>query len=154
MTMPDIPISDIVIAVLKQAVGAASIAALAWFSGPLKWMVQNRRLKRLLTPERKFLFVFNTSAEQAKVVTFLSGGLIGEGQNENEHTWRIKRGKLEILAADGRLYSRFTHHQESGQLKHTNDTDCRSLPNQYFEPSLIRVQSAAAQPIIPPDVVR
>lgn len=136
---------DFIVDVLKHLAGAGALAAFAWFLGPLKWVIQNHRLKRFLVPERQFRFVFNAPAQKAKVVTFLRSGEIGEGRNANECSWRVRRGKLEILAADGKVYSRFAHHQETGQLRHTNDTDTRSLPNQYFEPSLVRVDVGAVQ---------
>lgn len=131
--------------ILKQVVGASALGALAWFGGPLKWIIHNYQLKRLLAPGRRFVFTFNAHTGASKLLTFREDGTIGEGCNENEHTWRIVRGKLEILAADGKVYSRFAYEKQSGQLKHTNDEDTRSLRNQHIEPSLVRVTKAAQQ---------
>jgi hypothetical protein len=82
---------------------------------------------------------------QAKVVTFLSGGEIGEGRNSNEDTWRIRRGALEVLAKDGKIYSRFVHDKKSGKLAHTNDPDTRSIHGQYMIPHFTPWPSIAEQ---------
>jgi len=46
--------------------------------------------------------------ERAKIMRFLPGGQISDGKNNNEHTWRIIDGKLELLNGSGAIHSRFT----------------------------------------------
>ncbi|HEY0845602.1 MAG TPA: hypothetical protein VGE12_09545 [Noviherbaspirillum sp.] len=121
----------------------------AWLIGPLRWLLRSRTLKQLLDG-RRFVFVFNPTHGQAKVVTFLSNGEVGEGKNSNEHTWRIRRGSLEVLAKDGKIYSRFTHDKKSGKLEHTNDPDTRSIHGQYMIPHFTPWPSIAEQDD-PPD---
>jgi hypothetical protein len=133
-------LSDVVAAVATAGV----LAILAWFAGPLKWIVLNRRLKQLILNGRRFLFVFNPVTTQSKIVTFLPNGEIGEGRNQNEHTWRIRRGSLEILSSDSKVYSRFSHDKPSGHLKHTNDPDSDSIHGQYFQPLLIKKNAEQA----------
>ncbi|MDD3816229.1 MAG: hypothetical protein PHZ02_16475 [Desulfocapsaceae bacterium] len=103
----------------------------AW---PLRWWRNSRKLQKLLLSGRKLTFVFNSEAGKTKIVTFLPDGKIGEGSNENEYSWRIKHGQLEIFASDGSLYSRFKLDGKTGRLCHTNDTDTKSILGQYFVP--------------------
>ena len=123
---------------LAAVFAAVVLAAGAWLAGPLRWLVQNRKVKILVRGGRRFRFFYDPVAKASKVITFQPGGTIGDG-NQNEHSWRVRRGKLEILGADGKLYSRFQYDQQSGHLRHTNDTDCRSNQGQYIQPLLVKV---------------
>ena len=144
---PSTPVGAVISGVLAAVIAAGVLAALAWFTGPLKWLVQNRNLRQLVSNGRRFLFTFNPGTGQSKYVTFMPNGDIGEGMNQNEHTWRIRRGLLEIFAADGAIYSRFTHDRESGYLKHTNDADLRSIHGQHLQPSFVRVAKGTEQAV-------
>lgn len=131
---------------MAGGVGAVLLLGfLAWLGGPLKWWLKGRVLRQLLLNGRRFVFVFNPTHGQAKIVTFLSSGDIGEGRNSNENTWRIRRGTLEILAHDDKIYSRFTHDKKNGQLAHTNDPDTRSIHGQYMIPHFTPWPSIAEQ---------
>lgn len=90
------------------------------------------RLRELLLKGR-FRFVFNPATGGSKRVTFLANGQIGEGRNDNEATWRISDGRLEILNAQGALYSRFILLDDNASLHHTNDPDTISLRGQYLK---------------------
>jgi hypothetical protein len=107
---------------------------IGWLSGPLRWFIAGRNLRQILLNGRSFIFVFNPINNQAKFITFLPNGEIGEGKNSNEHSWRIRHGALEILAFDGLVYSRFVHDRKLGKLVHTNDPDTRSTHGQYIHP--------------------
>ena len=144
---PSTALGAIVSGVLATVIGAGVLAVLAWFAGPLRWLVQNRGLRRLISNERRFYFTFNPKTRQSKPITFRPSGEIGEGRNQNEYRWKIRRGLLEILASDGVIYSRFRHDKESGQLRHTNDADLRSIHGQFLEPSLVRVSRQAEQAV-------
>jgi len=124
----------IVINTVVAVVSTIILAALAWFLGPLKWPFQSRRIQKLLADGRHFRFVYNPAADKSKIVTFFPNGQVGEGANSNENKWRIRRGKLEIIAFNGEIYSRFRYDSETGKLVHTNDPDTRSILGQYFEP--------------------
>jgi hypothetical protein len=100
--------------------------------------MRGRSLRELVLNGRRFMFVFNPLSNYSKVITFLPDHSVGEGRNDNEDTWRIRRGCLEILASDGKVYSRFRHDTGTGQLMHTNDPDLRSIHGQYMHPLLIR----------------
>jgi hypothetical protein len=91
-----------------------------------------QRLRQLLL-SGKFNFVFNPTTGGSKQLTFLPNGDIGEGRNNNEHRWRIADGRLEILSADGAVYSRFVLLADNESLHHTNDPDTRSLRGQYIK---------------------
>jgi hypothetical protein len=69
---------------------------------------------------------------QSKPITFLRGGKVSEGQNQNEHTWRTHFGKLELLQEDGRVHSRFDFDKKSIKFVHTNDPDTLSGRDQYI----------------------
>lgn len=135
---------DTLSATLGTLIGGLLLAVLAWLVWPLRWQIQGRAIKRLIADERHFNFVFNPSSKISKEVTFLVDGKIGQGRNDNEHSWRIRKGALEIIASDGRVYSRFKHDRSQGTLKHTNDPELRSIPGQYFEPRLVKVSRGAA----------
>jgi hypothetical protein len=131
---PSTTTGAIIVGIIITLGSTGIIALLAWFLGPLRWPVQSRRLRKILISGRHFLFVFNPGANKMKMVTFLPDGQVGEGRNSNEHTWRIRRGKLEIFAFDGAIYSRFNYNHKTGRIEHTNDPDTRSVLGQYFEP--------------------
>lgn len=123
--------------------GLIAIVALAgWAYMPVGWPFKNRQLRKIIK-ERRFRMNYNPTKERAnKHVTFLPDNRIGEGQNDQEHRWRIRRGKLEILDANGAVYSRFRFDPPSGRLVHTNEPDTRSVRNQYFEAQWEKVKSA------------
>lgn len=108
------------------------LAVVGVLVGPIRWWRASRRIKSIIRG-RRFVFMFNPEGRRRKVVTFNPDGTIGEGRNNNEHTWKIKRGRLDIYGADGLLYSSFRHDVLSGKLIHTNDPNTRSIRNQSFE---------------------
>jgi len=114
---------------LLLALFLAAVGALVW---PFRWWRASRRIKAIVRG-RRFVFVFNPEGRRRKVVTFNADGTIGEGRNNNEHTWKVKRGRLDIYGADGLLYSSFRHDSVSGKLIHTNAPNTRSIRNQSFE---------------------
>jgi hypothetical protein len=128
---------------LATLLGTALLAIAAWLAGPLRWFVRNRKIRTLISHGRRFKLTFNPATQASKVITFQPDGRIGGG-NDNEHSWRVRRGALEILASDGRVYSRFRHDQNVGQLRHTNDPDCRSIHGQYIQPLLVKVNRQVA----------
>jgi hypothetical protein len=132
-------VSAILIDVVKTLIGTLIIAFLGWIAGPLKWLVHNRELRLLVSNERRFLFVFDVDRNGAKDITFREDGSIGLGRNNQEFTWKIRRGAMEIFASDGKIYSRFRRDRKDGILYHTNDLDLRSKHGQYMKPRLIKV---------------
>lgn len=69
---------------------------------------------------------------RSKVMRFVAGGGIVEGANENESSWRVRQGKLELLNSEGQVFSRFRFQRGSLMLKHTDCKDTISLPGQYM----------------------
>ena len=117
--------------------GLLLVAAIALLSGlffPLKWWWRNRELRELIGKRREFILVYQPHQNYSKPVLFLDDGQIGAGRNNHEDTWRIKRGCLEFLTDDGKVYSRFRFDKTSGRLACTNDPDLSSLFNQYLFP--------------------
>jgi len=56
---------------IAGGVGAVLLLGfLAWLGGPLKWWFEGRALRQLLLNGRRFVFVFNPTHGQAKIVTF------------------------------------------------------------------------------------
>ena len=82
----------------------------------------------------RYKFVFNPATDGSKILTFLGDGTIGEGRNNNESTWRVSGGKVEILDSKGAVYSRFNLLHDGRSLHHTNEDDTRSLKGQYMVP--------------------
>jgi hypothetical protein len=82
---------------------------------------------------RRYRFVFNPETGRSKTLTFEINGKIGEGRNDNESSWRISEGRLEILNGHGEVYSRFSVLPD-GKFQHTNDPDTKSIKGQYLEP--------------------
>ena len=120
---------------ILASIGVIAIMAVgSWVLGPVKWLVHARRIRKIIGIDRRFLFVYNPDANKSKVITFSQNGQIGEGRNSNEHSWRIRRGKLEIIHADGKCYSRFRYDPESGRLINTNEPGTRSIHGQFFVP--------------------
>jgi len=112
----------------------AVIAALSGLFFPLKWWWRKRELRKLIQRRVEFILVYQPQENYSKPVVFLDDGQIGEGRNNNEDTWRIRRGCLEFLTDDGKVYSRFRFDKTTGRLACTNDPDLSSLFNQYLFP--------------------
>ena len=55
-----------------------------------------------------------------------------EGNNRNEHSWRVVGSKLELLQLDGRVHSRFVLDADSQIFRHTNDSDTLSIRDQFI----------------------
>jgi hypothetical protein len=72
--------------------------------------------------------IFNpNSPKGSKKITFDDDGPIGEGQNDNESTWRLRDGLLEILNKEGQVFSRFRYDVGERAFLHTNDDDTLSI---------------------------
>ena len=131
---PSTAFGSVILNILAGVGLVAVLAAIGWLAGPVRWLIAGRSLRQILLNGRSFIFVFNPTNGQAKILTFLPHGEIGEGKNSNEHSWRIHHGALEILAFDGLVYSRFVHDKKLGKLVHTNDPDTRSIHGQFIHP--------------------
>lgn len=92
--------------------------------------------------DSRFRLFFNPKTPQnsSKIISFMPNGIIREGQNENEHSWRIRKGKLELLNEDEIVYSRFQYHPNSKIFTHTNDQDTLSNKAQYIVPEQVTRQ--------------
>jgi hypothetical protein len=74
---------------------------------------------------------FNFSHPKGKKqIEFLPDGEIGLGKNNNETTWRLRDGFLELLNAKGQVHSRFKYIHSENKFLHTNDEDTLSLKPQ------------------------
>lgn len=123
---------DVISGTVSTVLAALLLAGVAWLGGPFRWRIQGRAIQKLIAEKRMLKFIFNPETKAAKNITFLADGTIGEGKNHNENTWRIYRGNLEIYGSDSKIYSRFRYDRASGQLKHTNDPELRSISGQYI----------------------
>ena len=123
-------IAVVVGGVLLLVVGAV----LRWISIPFKWWWKNRVLHKLIRKRREFILVYNPQALYSKPIVLLDDGRIGEGRNDNENTWRVKRGCLEFVTDDGKLYNRFELDRAHGRLWGVADANVRALFGQYLFP--------------------
>jgi hypothetical protein len=130
--------------VVTGLLSLAAIAVLGWGVGPFKWWWRSRTLRKLILRRREFVLVYNPQSGASKPIILLDGGQIGEGRNNNEDSWRIRRGCLEFLADDHEVFSRFKLDQARGRLSSTDDPDVRSLFGQYLLPQY-RDRSVSAQ---------
>jgi predicted nucleotide-binding protein with TIR-like domain len=80
-----------------------------------------------------FRLVFNPPKFSKRIV-FAADGKIIEGNNGNEHSWRIVQNKLELVQLDGKVHSRFVYDAADRTFKHTNDPDTLSIRNQFIVP--------------------
>lgn len=111
------------------------------------------KIRRTLVPQKKvkpkaaktiqgilvfqpFRLFFNPRTKRSKRMVFKPQGLIVEGNNKNEHSWRVSNGKLELIQLDGRVHSRFTYNKERGIFEHTNDPDTLSIWDQFMVPDV------------------
>ncbi len=124
-----------VIAVVVGGVLLLAVGSVLRFIGtPLQWWRTNKALRELIRSRVEFILVYQPQTSARKTIVFLDNGQIGAGKNDNEHTWRVRRGCLEFLADDGKVYSRFKLDQAGGRLGSTADPDVRSLFGQYLLP--------------------
>lgn len=137
-------LQDVISGVLSAVIATVLIGAVAWLAWPFRWRRQGAAIRKLIADERRLNFIFNPNTKMAKEITFLANGSIGLGKNDNENSWRIRRGTLEIIASDQKIYSRFRYERATGHLLHTNDPELRSIPGQYMQPRLVRVAKAQA----------
>jgi hypothetical protein len=70
----------------------------------------------------------------SKRMVFSPDGIISEGNNKNEHRWRIVGDKLELVQLDGKIHSRFYYDTSDSTFKHTNDSDTLSIRGQFIAP--------------------
>lgn len=78
--------------------------------------------------------LFYNPPSYSKKIVFASNGQIIEGNNKNEHSWRIAKGKLELVQLDGKVHSRFYYDAADGSFKHTGDPDTLSIRGQFIVP--------------------
>ena len=87
-------------------------------------------IETILTSQPFRLF-FNPPS-RSKRMRFEPKGRIVEGNNRNEHSWRVVRGQLELLQLDGEVHSRFKFDRETQTFNHTNDPDTKSIRDQFI----------------------
>lgn len=78
--------------------------------------------------------LFFNPPRMSKRMIFAENGIISEGNNKNEHKWRIVGDKLELVQLDGRVHSRFFYDISDNTFKHTNDPDTLSIRSQFIAP--------------------
>ena len=78
----------------------------------------------------KYRLFFNPKVpglSKTKIMRFGENGTILEGQNNNESSWRIRSGFLELLDSDAHVHSRFYYNPDNNRFSHTNDPDTGSI---------------------------
>jgi hypothetical protein len=95
---------------------------------------EEEELARILKSQM-WVLIFNPDSQRAKKITFEADRGIGTGRNNNEDTWRIKNGLLEILNNEKKVFSRFTYDKAQNSFVHTNDEDTLSIRSQRIVPT-------------------
>ncbi len=90
----------------------------------------DNKLMRLVKYKVWILNYNPTSPGYEKEITFEEDGSIGMGLNNNENSWRVRNGLLEVMNSEGRVFSRFSYDDSKGQFLHTNDPDTLSIKSQ------------------------
>ncbi|WP_417685295.1 hypothetical protein [Roseibium sp.] len=85
----------------------------------------------LVSGSWRFYFSPQRTKEASKIVKFSPDGTFAKGGNDNETTWSIQNGILEIMNREGKVFSRFKRDGEA--FTHTNDEDTLSLRDQFIE---------------------
>lgn len=85
---------------------------------------------------RPYRLFFNPDTKRSKRIVFNSDGLIVEGNNKNEHSWRIMNEHLELVQLDKRVHSRFYYNKAKDIFEHTNDSDTLSIRGQFIVPDI------------------
>lgn len=108
------------------------------FIEPIKTFKENRKIRMLLL-SRSYYLIFEPTSGKRKLINFGNNGEITDGQNKNEHTWKVAKRKLEIYGSDKVIFSRFIYNHKSGKFENSNDPDTRSIQNQIIEPQWKKV---------------
>jgi hypothetical protein len=85
---------------------------------------------------RPYRLFFNPDTKRSKRIVFSSDGLIVEGNNRNEHSWRVKNDLLELVQLDKRIHSRFAYNKTKDIFEHTNESDTLSIRGQFIVPDV------------------
>ncbi len=89
----------------------------------------------LLVSRSYRLFFRPADADGSKVIIFKADSIVSEGRNNNENSWRLGDGKLELVQLDGKVHSRFFYDAENDRFEHTGDADTSSSnTDQYIVP--------------------
>ncbi|WP_416899250.1 MAG: hypothetical protein ACMVY4_05905 [Minwuia sp.] len=83
---------------------------------------------------QKYRLFFNPKNNKSKIISFENDGLIGDGRNENENTWRVKNGFLEIFGEDKKIFSRFLKMKNDNQFVAIQNNDTRNIDGQFIKP--------------------
>lgn len=108
------------------------------------------KIRRALVPSKKepktptslqdvliampYRLFYDPKTKRSKRMVFRAKGVIVEGNNKNEHSWRVRNNTLELLQLDGKVHSRFTYDKNKQIFEHTNDTDTLSIRGQFMVP--------------------
>lgn len=85
---------------------------------------------------RPYRLFFNPDTKRSKRIVFNGDGLIVEGNNKNEHSWRVKNELLELVQLDKKVHSRFSYNKTKDIFEHTNDSDTLSIRGQFIVPDI------------------
>jgi hypothetical protein len=103
--------------------------------------LQQDDLQQILL-NRKYRLFYNPAVpglSKSKIMRFGQNGQIIEGKNNNETSWRIRRGQLEFLNNNDNVHARFYYSADDERFYHTNDPDTGTIQkhgirDQYMVP--------------------
>jgi hypothetical protein len=66
---------------------------------------------------------------------FGKDGVIVEGNNQNEASWRVQAKHLELLNERGEVHGRFKFEMQPLKFIHTDEPDTKAFKGQYMIPA-------------------
>ncbi len=84
---------------------------------------------------QRWTFYFSPNGNNgSKSMTFLPGGVIGEGRNDNEFRWEFEGDMLAIYRRNGDVQNSFRYNAASGRFEYLPDQRAQGFKDQYLQP--------------------
>lgn len=111
---------------------AFSVAYVTWRSMQIsKWRREVLALRRRSLESRvldqHWTLEFDPKRKRTKAIEFRQGGEVGEGCNDNEHSWSLEGRTLVISRANDELQNRFEYDEKSDRFVSTDDAEADAV---------------------------
>ncbi|MEO8459014.1 MAG: hypothetical protein ABI451_00660 [Dokdonella sp.] len=123
-------ISGLAVAIASLSAGTVAAKLGLWIKR--KAAKEDEKLNKTIG-EHEWMLQYDPGHKNAlKKIVFAGNGEITKGKNQNENSWRVRHGLLEILNSEGQIFSRFSYDPSLYKFTHTNDDDTISIRSQYI----------------------